>query len=76
MSFREMFMGVLKTERKENRQWEAEIKSLEAEVKRLEALARGRENDRQLQDQLFSAKDKWGKKVSAYESYKRNAGLK
>lgn len=73
---REMFMGVPKAERAENRQWEAEIKRLEGEVKRLEGLARFRENDRQLQDQLFSAKSKWGEKVSAYESYKRSAGLK
>lgn len=75
MSFREMFMGVPKEERQENRQWEAEIKSLETEYKRIEALARGRENDRQLQNQLFSAKEKWGQKVSAFEAYKRGRGL-
>ncbi len=76
MSFHEILRGVPKDQRKENRQLEAEIRSLEVEYKRIEGLAKGRPDDRQLQDQLFSARSKWGERVSAYNSYKRAVGLK
>lgn len=67
MSFREIWQGIPKREREENRQWEAEIKKLDEEATRLERLH---------ELNALSAREKWRQKVSAYESYKRSAGLK
>lgn len=70
MSLREMFMGVKKEERKENRQMEAEIKSLEAQIQQFEKLS--------LQDSADAGriKEKLRQTKDAYEAYKRGAGLK